>query len=160
VTNVNQWYITRDISASITSTGPSQNIGTVNNAFGNVYVNGFALASAWDKTNAIFTTPSNGVYMFQLNVYDKSVTASTYRGRTIAHRGTGLDKYMNGSNGLQWLVFGQKYNVAGIGSYTITQTLYLNTGETVYYDQNAQNNIALTWVYGNGYTNLTITQLC
>jgi len=168
-TNINQWYITRDVSglytlpSSATTTNPG-NIGST--GFGNVYVKGYASASSWNLSTATFTAPSNGVYMFQLNVFDTNANSqNSLQNRFLVMVGTGLSKYTNNSAiPGEYLMFTQSYN-NNYGSYTITRTVYLNSGETIYFNQNpvfgtGANYAPLYWVYGNGYTNLTITQLC
>jgi hypothetical protein len=167
VTTINQWYITRDVSGlyrlpSATTTTNPGNIGST--GFGNVYVQGYASASSWNFSTATFRAPSNGIYMFQLNVFDISANSQySIQNRCLLMIGSGMSKYNSGSS-FEYLMFSQNYNTK-FGSYTVTRTVYLNSGETIYYNQNGaiaigQNFAPLYWVYGNGYTNLTITQLC
>jgi hypothetical protein len=157
----NIWFITNGVGNGVYSTTPfGGNIGATNSGFGNVYLNGNAtptttgMATYWNATLATFTAPQNGLYRFQLQVYDNSANLTT-RGNCLQLRGNGLQFQDNGG---QYLMFGQEYNDSG-GQYVITQTLYLLTGQIIYY-RNTSPSVGLTWYFGKGHTNLTITQLC
>jgi hypothetical protein len=152
IPNIIRWYITRDVSANISFSG---NVGATSNGFGNVYVNGSTvssttgLATSWNTTTATFTAPYNGVYMFQLNVY--MYTVVSYAGsRNLIMRGTGTQ-----GNNSQYLMFEQVYS-STFGAFTITNTWYMTTNQTIYYSTEGVTNY---YTFGKNYTNLQIIKI-
>ena len=152
IPNIIRWYITRDVSANISFSG---NVGATSNGFGNVYVNGSTvssttgLATAWNTTTATFTAPYNGVYMFQLNVY--MYTVVSYGGsRNLVMRGTGTQ-----GNNAQYSMFEQIYS-STFGAFTITNTWYMTTNQTIYYETGGITNY---YTFGKNYTNLQIIKI-
>jgi hypothetical protein len=157
VSNINIWYITCTTSSTIT-VPINGNIGATNSGFGNVFLNGSATetiptsSTSWDTSTATFTAPNTGLYMFNLHVFDLSANGT--KGNCLQICGNGLLKPQ--PNGGQYLTFGQAYN-SSEGAYVITQTFVLSTGNTIYYKNTGTDG--LKWLYGNSYTNLTITKL-
>jgi len=156
VSNPNIWYMTYSPGATIT-VPVNGNIGATSSGFGNVFLNGSTTESSstfWNKTTATFTAPTTGLYMFNLHVFDVSANMTT-RGNCLQICGNGLPQTQ--PNGGQYLTFGQAYN-SSEGAYVITQTLLLTSGQIIYYRNSG--SVGLTWFYGKGCTELTITQLC
>jgi len=156
VSNINTWYITNIPGATITIP-VNGNIGATSSGFGNVFLNGSTTESSstfWNKTTATFTAPTTGLYMFNLHVFDTTAN-TTNRGNCLQICGNGLPNTQ--PNGGQYLTFGQAYNSTE-GAYVITQTLFLTSGQIIYYRNSG--SVGLTWFYGKGSTELTITQLC
>ena len=93
--------------------------------------------------------------MFQLQVFDNSVSTTT-KGNCLQMCGNGL--WFVSDNGGQYLTFGQSYTSTE-GAYVITQTTWMSKGQIIFF-KNTSPTTDLTWFFGKGHTNLTITHLC
>ena len=142
-----EWYLCNNGTTGITLSGA--NIGA-NTQVGNLSFNtgfGGATSSSWNNTTATFTAPTDGMYMFQFNIFENNVALY---GRVIQMISPAL------AGGNQWCIF----NLAETGSeasYQWVQTLWMSASQTAYFKNTSA--ISLQLYYNDGHTNLRITRV-
>ena len=142
------WYLSGNGGNSYTPAG--RNLGSSFNVGGyywnSVSTYGGASSSNWDTTNAIFTAPSNGLYCFQLGVFNNGTGTS---GRWLQAQGTCV------LGGGQYLFFDEAY-LTSEGSFTQSLMYYMTTGQTFYFNCPNQSP---QFFYANGHTTLQIIKI-
>jgi hypothetical protein len=156
VTTPRRWFITNTGGTGNYTTTPGNVLGV--GAWNVVWYNDATGTGNTDfnTTTGIFTAPENGLYLFQLSVFDN---ASNNIGRRLAISGTGVP-YQYSSNIGKFETFNQS-SPSNESSYTMTDIFYLTTGQTVYYyvptAQDSGNSTLFFYAYS--HTNLKIFKI-
>ena len=143
-----EWYMCNNGGNGITLAGNT--IGTVLQAGGNfstINSYGGAPGGSWNNITGTFTAPTDGMYMFQFNMFNNNV--GVY-GRDIQMISTALPA------GFQYCVFNLA-ETGGEASYQWGQTLWMSASQTAYFKN--PSAISLQLYYADGHTNLRITRV-
>lgn len=142
------WYVTSTGGTGTTIAGNRIGANTNGGSFFNTLtVNGGALSSAFSTTTAIFTAPVNGTYFIQLNVFNNGVNTI---GRTLQFISS------SSTQPSQYCFFNEQATTTEC-SFNWTTLVYLPAGGTAYFKNSGGPTV--TFYYGNGHTNLTITKI-
>jgi sugar lactone lactonase YvrE len=160
VTTPKRWFITASTQNNYTTIrGNILGSSTGGGGFSIVFYNDVTGTGNTDfnTTTGTFTAPEDGVYLFQLSVFDN---ASNNIGRRLAISGTGVPyQYDTVNNTGKYGTFNQKSAWAA-SSYTMTDVFYLTAGKTVYYYvPNQLNTSSCVFYYTYGHTNLKIFKI-
>jgi hypothetical protein len=156
-----RWFIT-NTTANNYNTTPGNILGSAigggGGGFNIVYYNDIAGGNTDFSCNTgIFTAPENGLYLFQLSIFDN---ASNNVGRRLDISGTGVPyPYNSGQYTGQFLTFNQ--TTSNFESmYTMTDVFYLKSGQTIcYYVPSINNSSSCLFYYYYGHTNLKIFKI-
>ena len=161
VTTPRRWFITNTTGSNYTTTagnilgssgggGGGWNIVWYNDATGTGNTD-------FNTTTGKFTAPENGLYLFQLSVFDN---ASNNVGRRLAISGTGVPYQYDSNNNIGKFETFNQTCAFNESSYTMTDVFYLTTGQTVYYYVPITNNsISCVFYYTYSHTTLKIFKI-
>ena len=159
VTTPKRWFITNTGGVGNYTTTPGNVLGI--GAWNVVWYNDVSGGNGntdFNTTTGKFTAPENGLYLFQLGVFDN---ASYNVGRRLAISGTGVPyQYDSANNTGKYETFNQ-YTPSNESSYTMTDVFYLTTGQTVYYyvPTTPYNSSSCVFYYTYSHTNLKIFKI-
>jgi len=143
-----EWYMCNQGGSGITTSGTVIGNSTqVGGNFASVTTFGGASASSWNTTSAVFTAPTDGMYLFQFNIFHNDFANF---GREIQMLSPAL------GGGAQYCIFNLGQS-GGEASYQWCQTLWFTASQTAYFQN--PSAISLQLYYANGHTNLRITRL-
>jgi len=154
-----RWYITNATPNNYT-TSPGTILGSTagGGGFATVFYNDVNPTTNTDfnTTTATFTAPENGLYLFELNIFDNSANLT---GRRLQIRGNGVPSGYTYDSG-QYLMFNQQ-NQPTDTSYTFSNTYFLQTGQQIYYycPSTPFNTAVCYFYYYYGYTTLKIFKI-
>ena len=147
-----QWIMTGSAGGNgITTAGNV--IGAMNTQIGsgfnqiNYFGNASSLGSGWTTSTGVFTAPTDGMYQFQLNIFNNSGSIS---GRSIVLSSPGV------LGGQQYCFFNIQ-PTGGDYSYNWTQMVWLSSGQvSSFFNQSGAN---LTLYYAAVHTTLSIIRI-
>ena len=162
VTTPRRWFITNSAGSDY-FTSPGYILGSSGSGGGGFNIVWYNDATGtgntdFDTSTGKFTAPENGLYLFQLNVFNN---ASGNVGRLLAISGTGVP-YQYTSNVGKYETFNQSQTSdSNESSYTMTDIFYLKTGQTVYYyvPTTPDNANSTRFFHFYGHTNLKIFKI-
>jgi len=156
-----RWYITNATPTNY-YTNPGTILGSTagGGGFATVFYNDVNPTTNTDfnTTTATFTAPENGLYLFELNIFDNEPNNV---GRRLQIRGNGVPSGYTYDSG-QYLMFNQQ-NQPTDTSYTFSNTYFLQTGQQIYYycpsNQFVTPAVRCVFFYYYTYTTLKIFKI-
>jgi hypothetical protein len=156
-----RWYITNATPTNY-YTNPGTILGSTagGGGFATVFYNDVNPTTNTDfnTTTATFTAPENGLYLFELNIFDNEPNNV---GRRLQIRGNGVPSGYTYDSG-QYLMFNQQ-NQPTDTSYTFSNTYFLQTGQQIYYycpsNQFVSPAVRCCFYYYYTYTTLKIFKI-
>ena len=146
------WFI-YSASAGNRVTNAGYNIDSL--GFNTVATSGRAEPTSWNKTEAKFIAPSNGLYYIQFNIFCNSTNLVA---RTISIGGTGYNRGLGATieQQNQYCIFNNT-STSTESSYQYTTMNYMNSGDSLFFFNSS--NTPITLFYAIGHTNLKIIKM-